>query len=134
MENEKSVGADCAGREARELRGAPVAKAICGALAPRVERLADAGVTPRLSIVRVGEGAGELAYERGARSRMAKVGCEVQTSALASDVSQAELERTLRGLADDPAVHGILMMRPLPAGLDEAAAIACVPAAKDSTA
>lgn len=131
MENEKSVGADCAGREARELRGAPVAKAICGALAPRVERLADAGVTPRLSIVRVGEGAGELAYERGARSRMAKVGCEVQTSALASDVSQAELERTLRGLADDPGVDGILMMRPLPAGLDEAAAIACVPAAKD---
>ena len=115
MENEKSAGADCAGREPRELRGAPVAKAICGALAPRVERLADAGVTPRLAIVRVGEGAGELAYERGARSRMA----------------QAELERTLRELADNPAVHGILMMRPLPPGLDEATAIACVPAAKD---
>lgn len=137
MSNGIEAGVACTTDEAsgdeaaRELRGAPVAKAICERLAPRVEALAAAGVTPKLAIVRVGEGAGALAYERGASSRMAKVGCACETAALPADVSQAELERTLGALAADASVHGILMMRPLPRHLDEAAAIACVPAAKD---
>ena len=116
---------------ARELRGAPVAAAICERLAPRVEALEAAGACPKLAIVRVGEGAGDMAYERGACSRMAKVGVACEVRALPADVAQAELERTLRSLADDASVHGILMLRPLPAHLDEAAAIACVPSAKD---
>ena len=116
---------------ARELRGAPVAAAICEALAPRVDALKGRGVEPRLAIVRVGEEPGDLAYERGARSRMGKVGIACDVSALPGDVSQDELEAVLTSLAGDPATHGILLLRPLAPGLDERSAIACVGAAKD---
>ena len=116
---------------ARVLLGAPVAKAICEGLRPRVEALEARGVAPRLAIVRVGGEAGDLAYERGARSRMGKVGIETDTLALPDDVSQEELEEALRSFARDERTHGILVLRPLGSGLDEPRAIACVPGAKD---
>lgn len=116
---------------AAELRGAPVAKALCERVAPRVDALRGRGVTPKLAIVRVGEEPGDLAYERGARTRMDKVGVACEVHSLGGGCTQGELEATLRRLAHDDAVHGILLMRPLPRSLDEAAAVACVPAAKD---
>lgn len=116
---------------ARELRGAPVAAALCEGLRIRVAALEARGVTPKLVIVRVGDDAGALAYERGAMTRMAKVGVACDVRAFAANVGRDEFESALRAIADDPSVHGILMMRPLPAQLDTAAAIACVPAAKD---
>lgn len=116
---------------AAELRGAPVAKAICAGLAPRVEALVGSGVTPRLAIVRVGENPGDLAYERGARSRMDKVGVACDVSALPANVSQAELEGVISSYAADPLTHGILLLRPLPREMDEDAVVACVPGAKD---
>lgn len=116
---------------ARELLGAPVASSLCERLAPRVAALAGAGVTPKLAVVRVGEDAGSAAYERAARSRMAKLGIGCETLELPATAGQEVLEGALRGLAGDPSVHGILLMRPLPAQLDESAAAACVPPEKD---
>lgn len=116
---------------ARSLLGAPVAKALCSRLAPRVEALVSAHVIPKLAVVRVGESAGAVAYERGARSRMEKVGVAFEAHVLAADASQEELEALLRTLAASPDVHGILLMRPLPEHLDEPAVVSCVPAEKD---
>lgn len=116
---------------ARELRGAPVAAALCDHLRQRVRALERAGVQPSLAVVRVGERAGDLAYERGARARMDKVGIGCEVRALPADVGRSELEDTLRTLAADAAVHGVLLMRPLPAALDARAAAACVPPSKD---
>ena len=116
---------------ARELLGAPVASSLCERLAPRVVALTGAGVTPKLAVVRVGEDAGSAAYERAARSRMAKLGIGCETLELPATAGQEALEGALRGLAGDPSVHGILLMRPLPAQLDESAAAACVPPEKD---
>lgn len=115
----------------QELLGAPVAKHICAELAERVEGLKSKGLVPKLAIVRIGENAGDLAYERGALSRMAKVGVDTEVHALSLDVVQEELETTLANLSADRSVHGILMMRPLPRGLYEAKATACVVASKD---
>lgn len=114
-----------------ELLGAPVAKEITAQLAERTEALKARGITPKLAIVRLGENAGDMAYERGALSRMAKVGAEVDVHALPAATTQADLEALLNALSADPTIHGILMMRPLPAHLDEATATACVAPAKD---
>lgn len=117
--------------EALELRGAPVARALCEGLVPRVETLIGRGDTPCLAVVRVGEQPGDLAYERGARSRMAKVGINFEERALPDDVTQGELETCLRELDASGRVSGILLLRPLPRHLDAEAAAACVSAAKD---
>ena len=113
------------------LRGAPVAKAIVEDVAARAACLADAGVTPRLALVRVGSRPDDLAYERGAEKRCLAAGIAVERRELPEGCSQDELEGTLRGLCSRGDVHGVLLFRPLPAHLDEAASCAAIAAEKD---
>ncbi len=114
------------------LRGAPVARAIAQGLAPRVDALRARGVEPRLAVVRVGEREDDLAYERAAERRCLAAGIAFQRVVLEADgVDQASLEGALDALGARGDVHGILLLRPLPAPLDDAAAAARVPAEKD---
>lgn len=115
----------------RELRGKPVADALTQQLKTRIEKLAENGITPTLAIVRVGERADDLSYERGAQKRFAGAGADVQVHTLRADCSQADLENTLTRLSRDPAVDGILLFRPLPAQLSEARAKSFIDPAKD---
>ena len=85
------------------LKGAPCAKA-----------LRERGTAPCLAILRAGERGDDLAYERAALKRCAALGVETRTVLLSADVSREALLDALRVLNDDPAVHGILPLRPLP--------------------
>ena len=57
---------------------------------------------------------------------MRSIHCE-----LGGDATQAELADTVRALAEDEAVHGILVQLPLPDGLDADEAIVLIPSSKD---
>ena len=81
--------------------------------------------------MRVGSDPGDLSYERTLLKRAADAGVAVQTVSLDADVSQDVLGAVMRALSDDPAVHGCLMFRPLPAHLDDAAACELIAPAKD---
>ena len=116
---------------ARLLRGAPVAQALTLSLKPRVEALRDRGVVATLAVVRVGEGASDLSYERAARRRMDAVGIATKGIALPADCSQAELTDAIDRVNGDAGIHGCLMLRPLPRTLDERAACAALDVAKD---
>lgn len=116
---------------AQILKGAPVAKALTERLTGRVVRLVEQGTTPKLAILRVGAREDDLAYERGAEKRCAKVGIEVQKVVLPEDCSQEGLMAAIDAINHDGSVHGCLMFRPLPASLDERAACAALDAAKD---
>lgn len=113
------------------MRGAPVAAALTERAASRASALAGRGVRPTLAIVRVGERADDLSYERGALKRCERVGVDVRRVALPADCGQGELLAALGDVAADSSVHGILLFRPLPAGLDEVAACAAIPPEKD---
>ena len=113
------------------LKGAPVAEALTAKTTEKAAALAARGVTPTLAIMRVGERPEDMSYERGAAKRCAAAGIAVKSVVLPADVSQAELLETVRQLNGDAAVHGILMMRPLPAPLDDEAARRAIAPAKD---
>lgn len=113
------------------LKGAPVARALTEELAARCAALRERGIVPTLAIVRVGEREDDLSYERGALKRCEKVGIEVRRVLLPADVSQDELLAAIEDINADPAVHGCLMFRPLPVGLDEDAVAAALDPAKD---
>ena len=113
------------------MKGAPVAKALTAELAERTERLRAAGTVPTLAILRVGEREDDLSYERGALKRCEKVGIEARRIVLPADASQADLMAAIASIIADDAIHGCLMFRPLPAGLDEDAAAAALDPAKD---
>ncbi len=113
------------------LLGAPVATAITEDLAARAQALRERGIVPKLAIVRVGEREDDLSYERGALKRCEKVGIEVERIVLAAGADRGALMAAIARVNDDASIHGCLMFRPLPAGLDEAAASAALDPAKD---
>ena len=96
------------------IKGKPVADAITAELQKDVEALKAQGITPKLKIVRVGAREDDLAYERGALSRMEKCGIAAEVLELPVDIEQADFVKALKAVNDDPAVHGILLFRPLP--------------------
>ncbi len=101
------------------LKGAPVAAALTDELAARCAALKARGIAPALAIIRVGERADDVAYERGAIKRCEKVGIAVRQYLLPADTKQDELLRAIDGINADEGIHGCLMFRPLPRHLDE---------------
>lgn len=100
------------------IKGKPVADAITAELVKDVEVLKSKGIEPKLKIVRVGAREDDLAYERGALSRMEKCGIKAEVLELPVDICQADFAKELKAVNDDPSVHGILLFRPLPKQLD----------------
>lgn len=102
-----------------EWRGAPVAAAIADECSEQINRLGLRGIKPVLAVVRVGNRADDLSYERGIQKRFSALGAEVHVTELPNDVSQQKLEQTVEALNRDSGIHGILVFRPLPAHLSE---------------
>ena len=101
------------------MRGADVAKAMKEELIREVTALKKDGIKPSLAIIRVGARPDDLAYERGAKKRMELTGIACKVVELPEDISQNDLEQAFRRENEDPDVHGILLLRPLPENLDE---------------
>lgn len=113
------------------LRGAPAAAALNEKTAQLVSGLREKGVVRRSPIVRLGAREDDLSYERAAVKRCAAVGIETRCVSLPENVSGEALEETLRSLSADASVHGILLLRPLPAALDEARILRAIAPEKD---
>ncbi len=116
---------------AEVLRGKPAADALAAEVRARVEVLAARGIVPHLAIVRVGERADDLAYERNAVRRCEGLGIAVESIVLPADCSQGDAVAALQAVNADASIHGCLLLRPLPAHLDEAALCALLDPAKD---
>ena len=100
-------------------------------LALRVENLKARGVTPGLAVILVGEDPASQIYVKNKGLGCAQVGMHSVTIRLPETTTQQELETQIDQLNDDAAIHGILVQLPLPAGLDEAAALARIAPEKD---
>lgn len=116
---------------AKLLKGAPVAARLTEETAARAAELGSRDIVPTLCLIRVGERADDLSYERGLLKRAASAGVDVRKVVLDPTCSQGELMAAIASASADSAVHGILMFRPLPASLDEAAACEAIAPEKD---
>lgn len=114
-----------------EWRGMPVVQALAEDFRTRMETLNAKDITPTLAVVRVGEREDDLSYERGLNKRFDSVGARVVSKVLPADVSQEELEETVRECDADADIHGILLFRPLPKHLNEKAVTKLVSPRKD---
>lgn len=115
----------------RILDGKQVAAAINERLRADVERLKAEGATPTLAIVRVGERGDDIAYERGAVRRCETVGVAARRFSLPESASQSELLDVIEAVNRDGAIHGCLILRPLPKHIDDSAARSALSPAKD---
>lgn len=113
------------------LSGKEVAAGLNERLSRQVERLREKQVVPTLAILRVGERPDDLSYERSAMKRCEKLGVEARQVTLPADCTQQDLLQAIQGINEDASIHGCLMLRPLPRGLDEYAACEALRPEKD---
>jgi len=116
---------------AKLLKGAEVVSALNRKILEETNALKAQGVVPTLALVRAGERADDLAYERGAMKRVGNVGIEGKQFILPADVSQTELIGTIRRINADETIHGVLIFRPLPKHIDDGAVRAALLPEKD---
>ena len=84
-----------------------------------------------LATVLVGDDKPSQIYVRNKRKKAEEAGMVSRHVELPGDISQPDLEAAVRDLADDPAVHGILVQLPLPDGLDAERILDLLPPEKD---
>ena len=102
-----------------EMNGVEVAKAMKEELIKRVDALKEKGTNPHLAIVRVGARPEDISYERGAVKRMELTGIGCTVYEFPEDISQGIFEEEFQKINNNPAIHGILLFRPLPEHLKE---------------
>jgi methylenetetrahydrofolate dehydrogenase (NADP+)/methenyltetrahydrofolate cyclohydrolase len=101
-------------------------------LAGIAARLESAGSPPIcLATVLVGDDGPSQRYVRSKHKKAAEIGLASRDVELPGTISQAGLEAEVRALAEDPAVHGILVQLPLPDGLDPEPVIDLIPPEMD---
>ncbi len=116
---------------AQLLDGKTMSNELREKLALRVENLKARGVTPGLAVILVGEDPASQIYVKNKGLGCAQVGMHSVTIRLPETATQQELETQIDQLNGDSSIHGILVQLPLPAGLDEAAALARIAPEKD---
>ncbi len=100
-------------------------------LAQEVQELSGAGVRPGLATVLVGNSYPALAYERRVRRLAEKVGCDYASEQLPGGAAEADALAIVGKLGADPRISGILILRPLPEQVSEAALYRALDPVKD---
>lgn len=107
---------------AKILTGRPVVEKIKEDLRPRIAELKRRGRRPGILVIRCGQEAADLAYERAVQRCAAGLGIEVRQMVLPRTIGVASMEKAM-AIADANAREdgfGVLLLRPLPRRLREA--------------
>lgn len=113
------------------LLGKPVADAMAADIIARAKALTASGKQPTLAIVRVGERPDDLTYERSAMKRADACGIAVKQFVLPAGASTDDVLAAVAAVNSDDSIHGCLLFRPLPEGIDEQAVCNALDPAKD---
>lgn len=84
-----------------------------------------------LAVVLVGDDPASQVYVRNKIRGCEEAGIRSVSRLLSASSSQEEVEAEVLALAKDASIHGILVQLPLPAHLDAARILACIPPEKD---
>ena len=103
---------------ARVIDGVALATLIRSEVAIDVLALRQAGITPGLTVVLVGDDPASAVYVRAKEKASRAAGMSGETIRLAASTSQSQLLALVDQLNVDDTVHGILVQMPLPAHID----------------
>lgn len=97
-----------------ELKGKIVAAPILEDVQGRVNALKEAGWTPRLASIEVGNAPDVSLYVRNQRRTCEQVGIEFEHRRYDGTITQDELIAVINALNVDPRITGIILQRPVP--------------------
>lgn len=117
---------------AQIISGTDIARDIRAELKERVSNMkADAGLTPGLAVVLVGEDPASQVYVRMKGKAADEAGIHSRQITLPADTPEDELLGVVEGLNADPDIHGILVQLPLPGHIDEQKILLAIDPRKD---
>ncbi len=114
------------------LDGKATAAAIRRELKAQVRQLAEAGVTPGLATVLVGDDPGSRSYVAGKHRDCSEVGITSLRVDLPASASQRDVESAVDELNANPACTGYIVQLPLPQGLDQQRVLELMDPRKDA--
>lgn len=112
-------------------KGKAVSDSIGEYLKFEIDYLSENGITPKLLVIRVGEKEDDVAYENGIRRKFSTLGIDVETSALDKACDTEDVVTAVERANNDVSVHGVIIMRPLPKYIDDAAVCSALSPDKD---
>lgn len=124
---------ETAATEATLLDGRAVSRQLldeCGSRSARLEERF--GVTPHLAVLLVGDDPASAIYVGAKERACRRSGVRSTVVRLPGSSTTAQVSDAVRGLAEDPAVHGIIVQLPLPDGIDPTEVLERIPPEKDA--
>lgn len=113
------------------LKGAAVAAAMNERLQREAAALKERGIEPCLALVRAGARPDDVYYEKNAVRRCEKTGVTARCFTLPETASTGQVLEVIEKINNDPAIHGCLVFRLLPPGVDDAAVRGALAPEKD---
>jgi len=96
-----------------------------------VDHLAERGIRPTLATLLVGEHPASVSYIRGKHRMCEEAGIVSRDIRLSEETTEGEVLKIIKGLNQEPDVHGILVQQPLPAHLSAELLVGAVAPGKD---
>ncbi|MFO7958283.1 MAG: bifunctional 5,10-methylenetetrahydrofolate dehydrogenase/5,10-methenyltetrahydrofolate cyclohydrolase [Candidatus Brocadiia bacterium] len=97
------------------IEGGPIAQKIQDQVKAGIEEL---GRAPKLVGVLASDNPGAKYYARSQKKSCAEVGIEYELHELDADSSQDDLEAHIQGINDDDTIDGVILLMPVPEGVD----------------
>ncbi|EAZ84286.1 bifunctional methylenetetrahydrofolate dehydrogenase/methenyltetrahydrofolate cyclohydrolase FolD [Lysinibacillus fusiformis] len=113
------------------INGKEIGQEIRNAVAERVIRLKEQGLTPGLAVVLVGDNQASATYVRNKQKSCEAIGMYSELIKLPEETTQEELLTQIQLLNQREDIHGILVQLPLPKHIDEDKVIATIAVEKD---
>ncbi|MFH0916688.1 MAG: tetrahydrofolate dehydrogenase/cyclohydrolase catalytic domain-containing protein [bacterium] len=116
---------------AKIIDGKAIADQLRAELAQELEELKGNGLQPGIATLMVGDDFGAGMYRGAVEKFCGEMGLGYRSEALPADVSEETVVATVQSLNNDPAVSGILPLRPFPAQVSDSAVINSISFDKD---
>jgi len=116
---------------AKIIDGTAVAKRVREEWKKRVDALKARGVEPGLAVIVVGDNPASKVYVRNKVKACSEVGLHSELYAFPDDATQDAVVCRIQELNERPAIHGILVQLPLPAGFETRKVLAALSMEKD---
>ncbi|AWW27937.1 bifunctional 5,10-methylenetetrahydrofolate dehydrogenase/5,10-methenyltetrahydrofolate cyclohydrolase [Acetobacterium carbinolicum] len=103
---------------AKLLSGKEVSESVLAQVLKDANELKGKGIQVKMAIMRVGEDAGSISYEKSIITRMGKSNIEVESVQFPIDVTEADFIAKLEAINADKNIHSVLIFQPLPDQID----------------
>ncbi|HOV65540.1 MAG TPA: bifunctional 5,10-methylenetetrahydrofolate dehydrogenase/5,10-methenyltetrahydrofolate cyclohydrolase [Bacillota bacterium] len=116
---------------AKIIDGKKIASQILEEVRAEVSELLSRGMTPKLSVILVGDDPASVLYARSKERACRKSGIDYELLTFAEDVREETVLEELRELSADKSCHGIMVELPLPRHMDKERIMMAIDPVKD---